>query len=101
MKLHEFNAFPSPRRVRMFLAEKGIDDVEMIQVDVPAGAARNPAFRAKNPLGEVPVLELDDGTCISETTAISRYFEALKPAPALFGRRCQGDGGGRDVATPA
>ena len=85
MKLHEFTAFPSPRRVRMFLAEKGIADIEFVQVDVPSGAARQAAFLAKNPFGEVPVLELEDGTCISETTAISKYFEALQPAPALFG----------------
>lgn len=89
MKLHQFDAFPSPRRVRIFLAEKGIDDMEYVPVDVPGGEARRQAFLAKNPLGEVPVLELDDGTFISETTAISRFFEALKPAPALFGTTAQ------------
>lgn len=85
MKIYEFNAFPSPRRVRMFLAEKGINDMQYVPVDVLGGDARGEAFLSKNPLGEVPVLELDDGTYISETTAISRFFEELKPAPALFG----------------
>jgi glutathione S-transferase len=85
MKLYEFDGFPSPRRIRVFLAEKGIDGVESVQVDVPGGEARRQPFRSKNPLGEVPVLELDDGTCIGETTAISRYFEELHPEPALFG----------------
>jgi glutathione S-transferase len=85
MKLYEFDGFPSPRRVRVFLAEKGIDGVESVQVDVPGGEARQQPFRSMNPLGEVPVLELDDGTCIGETTAISRYFEELQPEPALFG----------------
>lgn len=85
MKLYEFDGFPSPRRVRVFLAEKGFDGIESVQVDVPGGEARQESFRSKNPLGEVPVLELDDGTCIGETTAISRYFEELQPEPALFG----------------
>ena len=85
MKIYEFSAFPSPRRVRMFLAEKGINDIRYVPVDVLGGEARGEAFLSKNPLGEVPVLELDDGTFISETTAISRFFEELEPAPALFG----------------
>ncbi len=85
MKLYQSNSLPSPRRVRMFLAEKGIDDVELIDVDVAGGAAREPGFLARNALGEVPVLELDDGGHIGEAAAISRYFEELFPAPALFG----------------
>ncbi len=85
MRLYEFNGFPSPRRVRIFLAEKEIDGVEFVEVDVPGGEARREPYLSKNALGEVPVLELDDGSCISETTAISRYFEEVKPEPALFG----------------
>ncbi len=85
MKLHQSDSLPSPRRVRMFLAEKGIEDVEMVAVDVAGGAAREPGFLARNPLGEVPVLELDDGGHIAEVTAISRYFEELRPSPSLFG----------------
>jgi glutathione S-transferase len=85
MKIYEYSGFPSPRRVRVFLAEKGIDDIEYEQVDVPGGAARREPFKSKNPLAQVPMLELDDGTCITETTAISRYFEEVNPEPALFG----------------
>ena len=85
MKLYQSNSLPSPRRVRMFLAEKGIDDVELVAVDVAGGAAREPGFLARNALGEVPVLELDDGGHIGEAAAISRYFEELLPSPALFG----------------
>lgn len=85
MKLYEFNPFPNPRRVRMFLAEKGIKDVEMIQIDVPAGEHRSEEFIKKNPSAVVPVLELDDGTCISESSAISRFFEDTYPEPKLMG----------------
>lgn len=85
MRLHQSESLPSPRRVRMFLAEKGIDDVEFIAVDVAGGEAREPRFLARNALGEVPVLELDDGGHIGEATAISRYFEELRPDPPLFG----------------
>ena len=85
MKIYQSNSLPSPRRVRMFLAEKGIEDVEMVTLDVAGGEARQPEFLARNPLGEVPVLELDDGDHIGEVTAISRYFEEVRPFPALFG----------------
>jgi glutathione S-transferase len=75
---------PSPRRVRMFLAEKGLDVAyERLALHEEN---RTPEFRRKNPIGTLPVLELDDGTCISESLAICRYFEALHPEPALFGR---------------
>jgi glutathione S-transferase len=75
---------PSPRRVRMFLAEKGIAvPCERLTLHEEN---RTPEFRRKNPIGTLPVLELDDGTCISESLAICRYFEALHPEPALFGR---------------
>ncbi len=85
MKLYQSNSLPSPRRIRMFLAEKGIENVEMVDVDVVGGEAREPEFLERNSLGEVPVLELDDGGHISEVTAISRYFEEIRPFPDLFG----------------
>ncbi len=84
MKLYEYEAFPSPRRVRIFLAEKGVD-IEREQVDVPAGAHRQPDFLARNPDATVPCLELDDGSHISESVAISRYFEERIPNPPLMG----------------
>jgi glutathione S-transferase len=85
MKLYDFNQAPNPRRVRVFLAEKGVT-VPLEQVDIFQRANRQPPFLAKNPLGGIPVLELDDGTCIAESVVISRYFEALHPNPPLFGR---------------
>jgi glutathione S-transferase len=76
---------PNPRRVRMFLAEKGIDLAETA-VDLGKREHKSPEYRQKNSLGQVPTLELDDGTTISETVAICRYFEELQPEPSLFGR---------------
>lgn len=84
MKLYEFAAAPNPRRVRIFAAEKGID-LETVQVDIRAGEQFGDAFRALNPYCTVPALVLDDGTCIAESYAICRYFEALKPEPPLMG----------------
>ncbi len=89
MKIYEFKDFPNPRRVRIFLAEKGIDNVSFVQVDVPSGEHRTEAFKAKNPFATVPVLEFDDGICISETVAISRYFEEKHPEPCLMGKTPQ------------
>lgn len=89
MKLYDAGPAPNPRRVRIFLAEKGIalegGDIERIEVNIARGEQRNEAALARNPMGQIPVLELDDGTCISESVAICRYFEAIQPAPALFG----------------
>jgi glutathione S-transferase len=82
--LYDSTLAPNPRRVRIFLAEKGIE-VPLQQVDIGKAENREPAFLAKNPLAGVPVLELDDGTCIAETVAICRYFEETQPEPALFG----------------
>jgi glutathione S-transferase len=76
---------PNPRRVRMFLAEKGIDLSET-PVDLMKREHKSPEYRQKNSLGQVPTLELDDGSTISETVAICRYFEELNPDPPLFGR---------------
>ncbi len=84
MKLYEFEAFPNPRRVRMFLAEKGVS-IDRVQVNVPEGEHRTDAIRAKNPSATVPFLELEDGSCISECAAISRFVEAKHPEPALLG----------------
>ena len=84
MKMYDFTLAPSPRRVRIFLAEKGIG-VELVQVDIMRNANRTPEFYRKNPLGSLPILELDDGSCLSESVAICRYFEEIQPEPQLFG----------------
>jgi len=84
VKLHDSKLAPNPRRVRMFLAEKGIQ-VPLVNVDIAKAENRQPPFLAKNPMGGVPVLELDDGTCISESVAICRYFEGVQPEPPLMG----------------
>ncbi|WP_426415724.1 glutathione S-transferase family protein [Aestuariirhabdus sp. LZHN29] len=84
MKIFETKTAPNARRVRMFLAEKGVE-VDYLQVDITQGENRSAEFRSKNPWGKVPVLELDDGTCISESIAICRYFEELQPEPSLMG----------------
>lgn len=84
MKLYNSAVAPNPRRVRVFLAEKGIE-VPTVDVDIAKSENRQPDFLAKNPLGGVPILELDDGTIIAESTAICRYFEETKPEPPLMG----------------
>jgi glutathione S-transferase len=84
MKIHESHSAPNPRRVRVFVAEKGLQ-VLYEEVDIGKAVNRGEEFRKKNPLSTVPVLELDDGTCISESVAICRYFEELHPHPPLFG----------------
>ncbi len=86
MKLYNENMpAPNPRRVRMYLAEKGIE-VPLEHISMMKREHKSPEFRAKNSLGQVPSLELDDGTVISESVSICRYFEALHPEPALFGK---------------
>jgi glutathione S-transferase len=84
MKLYDGGKAPNPRRVRVFLAEKGIS-VPTEQVDLGAMAHKSPAFTEINPLQRVPALELDDGTILTESIAICRYFELLHPQPPLFG----------------
>ena len=87
MKVYEYKAFPNPWRVRVALAEKGLTQrVEFVQVDLPQGEHKQPAFLAKNPAGAVPLLELDDGTCITECTAITEYFDHLTGEPTLTGK---------------
>ncbi|MCZ6782533.1 MAG: glutathione S-transferase family protein [Proteobacteria bacterium] len=84
MKLYDSQLAPNPRRVRIFLAEKGIE-VPTVQVDIGKGEHQEPEFLAKNALGRVPVLELDDGSTIAESVAICRYFEGTQPEPPLMG----------------
>src|SRR5215203_4035611 len=91
MKLYDGGRAPNPRRVRVFLAEKGIQ-VPTEQVDLGAQQHKSSAFTAINPIQRVPVLVLDDGTVIGESIAICRYFEELNPEPPLFGR------GAREIA---
>ena len=85
MKLYDGGRAPNPRRVRIFLKEKGIE-VPIQPVDLAAMEHKSPVYSAVNPLQRVPALELDDGTILTESIAICRYFEALHPEPALFGR---------------
>jgi glutathione S-transferase len=85
MKILETRAAPNPRRVRVFLAEKGIE-VPFEELDLMKGDLRTPEFTEINWFQRVPVLILDDGTAISETNAICRYFEEVQPEPALFGK---------------
>jgi glutathione S-transferase len=85
MKLYEFAGAPNPRRVRIFLAEKGVE-IPKVQVDLRTQEQLKPEFLAINPFATVPVLELDDGRRIAETIAICRYIEAVHPEPRLFGR---------------
>jgi len=85
MKLYDGGRAPNPRRTRIFLAEKGIE-VPIEQVDLGALQQKSAAFAAINPMMRVPALLLDDGTVLTESIAICRYFEALQPEPPLFGR---------------
>lgn len=89
MKLYDGGRAPNPRRVRIFLAEKGIS-VPTEQVDIGRLQQRSDAYTAVNPMQRVPALVLDDGTVIAESIAICRYFEALQPEPPLFGRGALG-----------
>jgi glutathione S-transferase len=85
MKLYTSQRAPNPRRVLMFMAEKGITGIEVVQVDLFKDDHRSEAFKAMNPMGQVPVLELDDGRALSETRAICTYLEGLHPVPILMG----------------
>lgn len=91
MKFYDCQTAPSPRRVRMFMAEKGLE-VPVVQVDLRNGEQLSEAFRKINPRCTVPVLELDDGTCLNDTLAICHYLESQFPEPNLMGR------GGREQA---
>ena len=84
MKLYDLPASPNTRRVRIFIAEKNIE-IEMVPIDMMSGENKTEKYLAKNPLGRMPLLELDDGTCIAESIAICRYLENEFPDPPLFG----------------
>jgi len=85
MKLYDSRRAPNPRRVRWFMAEKGIESIEVVDVDLFKGEHRSEAYLAKAGLPNVPALEMDDGTTITESLAICRYLESLHPEPNLFG----------------
>ncbi len=89
MKLYDGGRAPNPRRMRIFLAEKGIE-VPLIPVDMAAMQHKSAEITALNPFQRLPILELDDGTVLTESVAISRYFEELHPEPPLFGRGALG-----------
>lgn len=86
MKLYDSRRAPNPRRVRWFMAEKGIEDVEIVDIDIFGGQHRQPDYVAKAGLPNVPALEIDADTTITESVAICRYLESVHPEPNLFGR---------------
>ena len=85
MKLYDLPPSPNARRVRIFIAEKGLE-IPMVPVNMMAGENQSEGYLAKNSLGKMPLLELDDGTCIAESVAICRYLEEMNPNPPLMGR---------------
>lgn len=85
MKLHSSVYAPNPKRVRVYAAEKGIA-LDVVEVNIVEGEQHGDAFRAKNPMRALPVLELDDGRCFSESQAIIEYLEELNPQPPMIGR---------------
>lgn len=87
LRVHDYKGFPNPARVRIAIAEKGLQrDVVFVTVDVPAAEHKTAAFLARNPAGTVPVLELEDGTHIAECTAITEFLDHLNGEPTLTGR---------------
>ena len=85
MKLYDSRRAPNPRRVRWFMAEKGVEDIEIVDVDIFGGQHRTPEYLAKAGLPNVPALEMDNGQTITESVAICRYLESVYPEPNLFG----------------
>ena len=85
MKLYDLPPSPNARRVRIFIAEKGLE-IPIVPVNMMTGENQSEDYLAKNPLGKMPLLELDDGTCIAESAAICRYLEEMNPNPPLMGR---------------
>jgi glutathione S-transferase len=86
LKLYDARLAPNPRRVRWFMAEKGIDDIEINQLDLLAGDQKKDDYLALTGIAQAPALTLEDGTTITESLAICRYLESLYPEPNLFGR---------------
>ena len=86
MKLYVAPYAPNPRRVMMFLAEKGVNDIEIVTLNLQEGEHRTEDFKQKSPLSQIPTLELDDGRTLTESRAICSYIEALHPEPNLMGR---------------
>lgn len=86
MRLYDTPMAPNPRRVRWVMAEKGVTDIEIVTVNLLAGEHRAPEYRSRAGLAHLPSLELDDGTCITESLAICRYLESLYPEPNMLGR---------------
>lgn len=86
LKLYTTARAPNPRRVEMFMAEKGISGIETVQIDLGAGQHQDAGYLAKNPFGRVPALELDDGRILCETRAICSWLEGYAPEPNLMGR---------------
>jgi glutathione S-transferase len=85
MKLYDAAVAPNPRRVRWVMAEKGIADIEVVTVSIPDGEHKQPSYLAKAGLPQLPMLEMDDGTAITESLAICRYLESRYSEPNLFG----------------
>jgi len=85
VKLYDLPPSPNARRVRIFIAEKGLE-IPMVPVNMMTGENQSEGYLAKNSLGKMPLLELDDGTCIAESAAICRYLEEMNPNPPLMGR---------------
>jgi glutathione S-transferase len=86
MKLYTSRRAPNPRRVAWFMAEKGIDDVEVVDIDLLAGAHKTPEYIGRAGIAQAPALTMDCGTTITESVAICRYLESVYPEPNMFGR---------------
>jgi glutathione S-transferase len=86
MRLYDAPIAPNPRRVRWVMSEKGITDIEVVAVSIPDGEHKRPDYLAKAGLPNLPMLEMDDGTTVTESVAICRYLESRYPEPNLFGR---------------
>jgi glutathione S-transferase len=89
MKLYVSERAPNPRRVQMFIAEKGITGIEQVMVDINAHEHRAHPLLSRGPMARIPVLELDDGRVLSESRAICTYLEGLHPEPDLMGRNAE------------